>query len=161
MGLDIVAISKIEKTSDEDGYRIGINDPFERYELEPGFYIESKESSSHHFRAGSYSGYNHWRSILSQSIYNVEPTEVWENREEYQKRPFYELIWFSDCEGSFGPKISEKLYEDFVSHEERFKKFLEANFDGDNFMIERYFSVYEDFKNGFKLASDGGSLIFS
>lgn len=42
MGLDIVAISKIEKTSDEDGYSIGINDPFERYELEPGFYIESK-----------------------------------------------------------------------------------------------------------------------
>jgi hypothetical protein len=63
------------------------------------------------FRAGSYTGYNRWRRELAAL------PEVLAELQEFEKRkPFYELVNFSDCEGTIGPVVSEILYHDFLTY---------------------------------------------
>ncbi len=66
---------------------------------------------TYHFRAGSYGGYNAWRSWLSKNVLGVEAEEVWAAPEKFG--PCVELINFSDCEGVLGPKVCAKLRDDF------------------------------------------------
>jgi hypothetical protein len=61
------------------------------------------------FHAGSYSGYGQWRNRL-QVEFNPYMTE---------SGPFYELIWFSDCEGAIGPDAASDLFEDFLIHDHK------------------------------------------
>jgi hypothetical protein len=114
MGLDIVAYRGLKKVEAEENIQVAHDQFGYSSDLEKGWY---DCDSSFHFRAGSYSGYNTWRRALCQAIHGVSDTQFWKKAENFIGQPFYELINFSDCEGQIGPKISEKLYQDFTNPE--------------------------------------------
>jgi hypothetical protein len=72
-----------------------------------------------HFRAGSYSGYGRWREALSEMALGVSPETVWNNPETYEGKPFFEIIHFSDCEGTIGPELAVKLTADFDAYRDQ------------------------------------------
>ncbi|MMZ43840.1 hypothetical protein D1872_54080 [compost metagenome] len=92
------------------------------------------------FRAGSYSGYNLWRKMLSDFA---------------EANAFQELIEFSDCEGVIGPVVSAKLAKDFTDYEERARKYADT-FERGEWWIEKY----QEWKEAFQLAADGGAVDF-
>lgn len=150
MGLDISYISNIEKAgvySEDVDYVYCIYNPecfiYQLGSLDKKYTYRSTSKSEYgSFRAGSYSGYNHWRAELSKMAGYSGPEEVWDDFSEksYKKyserklklksiegkkieppKPFYELICFSDAEGMIGPEIAKKLYEDFIDFDEQAK----------------------------------------
>ena len=66
--------------------------------------------------------------------------------------PFVELLNFSDCEGFIGPKTSAKLHADFLEWDKKAK-----NFDSQN---SYFYETYKEWTEAFKVASDGGCVIF-
>ena len=66
--------------------------------------------------------------------------------------PFVELLHFSDCDGFIGPKTSAKLHSDFLEWDENAK-----NFDSQN---SYFYEKYQEWTEAFKVASDGGCVIF-
>jgi len=130
--------------------------------------------SSHYggFRAGSYGGYNQWRNNLAKMAGYNDAEEVWQdetfdsfkvcnNRKDKldsingeiveRIKPFYELINFSDAEGSIGPEIAKKLYEDFVNFDEQAQNYTEEDW---------FYKLYEEWKEAFKIASENGAVLF-
>ena len=160
MGLDISAYSKIERVHDEDEANIfirrNIPEMDQAQDIEEGEYKDSDLCESHHFRAGSYSGYNYFRNLLCEIMHGVTAKELWEKPEVFEGKEFYNLINFSDCEGHFGPEISKKLHGDFVNHREKFIKGVKGMEPYDGY----YTRVYDDFSIGFEIASKGGVLNF-
>ena len=173
MGLDITYISKVVKSSynqdaldDVDGFSTNCNNNFD-YQLGSlkkfSIYGLSSESEQGYFRAGSYSGYNHWRNELAIMAGYDGAQGVWNdfnNNLRYLKlkklsgelaqlKPFYELIHFSDCDGLIGPEICKKLYQDFVNFEDKAKK-----------EDENFYELYLMWKEAFRVASDGGLVCF-
>lgn len=143
-------------------YQLGSLKINQRYDL-----TEKSEYDS--FRAGSYSGYNWWREQLSIMAGYESANEVWENNnlntrylklneingEENVFGPFVELINFSDCEGVIGPEISKKLYKDFVDFDEKAKEY-KMDKDYENY----FYTKYCEWKEAFRVASDGGLVHF-
>jgi len=175
MGLDIVAYSNIKKErkiEDED-------DEYENYDItiysNSSFvyqlgslnvnthYSKTKNSKVQSFRIGSYSTYNGWRNDLSIMAGYISAESVWDDfkdnlryyklkeiiNEKVIMKPFYEIIFFSDCDGVIGPEISKKLYDDFLLFDETAKK--------EN---EYFYRIYSIFKDAFKIASDNGLVLF-
>ena len=109
MGLDILVYTKIKKITDFEKIEYGdysahvsrrTNSELDRsLDIEEGYYEGIGER--HHFRAGSYSGYNLFRNTLSKSVLGVPDKTVWEKSEEYNGKPMYEIINFSDCDLNF------------------------------------------------------------
>lgn len=188
MGLDITAHSnlKFSEDQDEENYdliRIWKNGHFpDHCELEEGNWETTADSHSHSFRAGSYSGYNHFRKILAMCTLGVDIDTVWANEDNYAYQPFFNLLNFSDCEGSIGPKYSAELYNDFVDNRDRFIRNLKQEIDftketenplalepefilPDVFElsdddIQYYIEKYDDWTLAFELAKDGGVVQF-
>jgi len=130
-----------------------------------GAYDSDGEHGS--FRAGSYGGYNAWRSKLAELIgyayeeaiaivdrgvnRNASIGIVLEEADEDEKPssfPFAELLYFSDAEGFIGPKTSAKLAGDFAEWEEKAKE------------DPGFFSKYSEWKEAFDTASRGGCVVF-
>jgi hypothetical protein len=160
MGLDISACSKINKTDNLDEATIfiyrGENHNDQAKDIEKGTYIEDNEAETCRFRAGTYSGYNTFRDLLSQIALGVEAKAVWVEEEKYVGKPFYEMINFSDCEGNFGPQMSDKLHKDYMEHRETFHEKIKSKNPYEGY----YESVYDNFMKGFEIASKGGILSF-
>lgn len=102
------------------------------------------------FRAGSYSGYNVWRRWLG-SLVDVEVGDDWWNDPDV-KAPFFELLHFSDCEGTIGPVASAKLAEDFDRYREKARA-------SDSSALQ-FFELYEEWAEAFHVAADGGWVDF-
>ncbi len=96
------------------------------------------------FRAGSYSGYNHWRHQLAQLAGYLSANDAWDKT----SGPFWELINFSDCEGTIGPVISAKLAKDFAD----FQKKADAHPD------EFFKQSYTNWRNACEMAKDNGAV---
>ena len=175
MGLDIYAYSKIVEETEvsanqkrleelgltergEEIYRIETFDANSYKGLGPGTYFTTDQSESHDFRAGSYSGYNQWRRVLSQTMLGVSVERVWTNPDEWKDRPFFGLINHSDCDGAIGGSVAKSLYRDFVRYRHKAAAYqgVPENEDTGWFM-----EVYEDFLIAFELAADDGILVFS
>lgn len=92
------------------------------------------------FRAGSYSGYNLWRSKLAKFAGGSD---------------FNELINFADNEGVIGFVVSKKLADDFNKNEAKAKEFAETFEDGD-----WWFDKYQSWKKAFEIASENGAIDF-
>lgn len=121
--------------------------------LRSGFY---NGDCVHRFRAGSYGGYNHWRERLSYLALDASPAEVWRDNDSYRDRPFFELIEFSDCEGTIGPEVSAKLAGDFAAWEGEARA---AWGDGEGF--DGYdFLKYMEWQKAFDLAALDGAVEF-
>lgn len=165
MGLDIRVATSILEITDKDrivegDYYLHVlhdHPEMERAsDIKEGYYDLTGESFS--FRAGSYSGYNFFRNLLSEAILGVPAKMVWERTEFYEKKPFFELINFSDCEGCMGPEVSKKLYNDFEENKEKFYTFVKNKYQ---FESQFYTRVYDDFMTGYGMVGDEGVLIFS
>lgn len=127
MGLDITAYEKVElvrpsekydEDRDTEDYEAGlrflyVEPSFPKHAdgMVNGYYVPTGKQLR--FRAGSYSGYNHFRAKLCIAAIGVEPEVVWADLDAYADKPFFELVHFSDCEGIIGPTTSAKLAEDF------------------------------------------------
>ena len=173
MGLDIRVYSKMtlvksdeevenlpedERDSLYDEYAHLYDNRFGRGDgLVPGFY-STDDSRTMHFRAGSYSGYNMWRDNLARLIgRSAREMQNGGDLEDIQKLPFFELIYFSDCEGFIGPKTSAKLAKDFTEWEKRAEKFAATlGADDGPWWLERY----KNWKAAFMMASEGGAVLF-
>lgn len=156
MGLDITAFKNAVQVpnEDEDGRSVYPADKtLDRLDGMPrGSYKGEDEIG---FRAGSYSGYNNWRTSLCRAALGVNPDVVWSNATEWQGKPFFELINFSDCEGAIGPVTSKKLAQDFTAEREKVKAGLNGMPDADWF-----WSRYDLWEKAFTLASESGFVIF-
>jgi hypothetical protein len=64
--------------------------------------------------------------------------------------PFWELIHFSDCEGTIGPEVSAKLAQDFARYQDQ----ADAHPD------ERFRDLYATWRTAFEMASQGGAVDF-
>ena len=94
----------------------------------------------YHFRAGSYFGYNLWRSKL---------------KEFAEGDSFQELINFADNEGVIGYIVSKKLYKDFVENHER-----AIEFDKTLGEEEYWINKYKEWEKAFEIATDNGAVVF-
>lgn len=155
MGLDIVAYQGLTKTDAEENIHVSHDEFGYSSDLETGWY--DCEGESFNFRAGSYSGYNSWRRALCEAIHGVSDVEFWKDAENFIGQPFYELINFSDCEGQIGPKVSEKLFQDFANpeNEKKFLDYCKTNF-GTDYLEDFYQANWDDFKKAFEIARQGG-----
>ena len=98
------------------------------------------------FNAGSYSSYNYWRNELAKLAGYESDEFVWENVED---GVFVELINFSDYDGIIGAKTSKKLYDDFC----KFDNAAASLKDG------RFYYIYKEFKEAFKIASENNGCV--
>jgi len=188
MGLDIVAYSRIEKEPQKDvkealdkllSNRFGdevaniSNEVWEETQLRapdltPGTWLETDETSQHHFRAGSYSGYNGFRKHLAYGVLGVSPETIWEAPDAYEGKPCYELIDFSDCDGIISWSVCEKLYNDMVTNREKFKAYVDETFDinpeneddEENWYAEALLRNYDNFITAFEYGKDNGMVRF-
>ena len=176
MGLDISYASKINFESrsyvsgEGDNVYLYPNDSLldQSEGIQSGEYVCEGVQDS--FRAGSYSGYSSWRRTLAKMIgWDIE--DLWRNVETLVQRnenlndvlnendrlsvdiPFVELLHFSDCEGFIGPKTSAKLHSDFLEWDEKAKTV-------DPFKGGYFYETYQRWTEAFKVASDGGCVIF-
>lgn len=172
MGLDIRAFNGLKRcdTNEEEYYKIHNcvnllpNDIlFNQSSGLSGYYTHNGEYFI--FRAGSYSSYSRWRSILCimmgyptlDGLFESASRDFAINNildDKVKAEPFIELICFSDCEGIIGPEVSHKLYLDFISYKEKAMQYTMSNKAYD------WFSLYEDFTKAFKIASNNGCVEF-
>lgn len=167
MGLDITwasnaklsDFSATDDAGDEHGLERVYANPYfadRANDLPEGWY---EVGETGRFRAGSYGGYNHWREKLAEfsgwplsqydqfgRAYPSYAKSAWDASEG----PFWELINFSDCEGCIGPAVSAKLLADFDAHREAMLA------KGD----EHFMCIYDEFRNAFAKAMQGGFVKF-
>jgi hypothetical protein len=131
------------------------------HDLEEGVYLDTFDTVQHHFRAGSYSGYNQFRNLLSKALLGVEASAVWEDPTSFEGRPGYEMIDFSDCEGTISSSVADKLHQDLVENRDVFKAHLIEVFGEDNDQVEWSMETYDNFIYAFELASENGVVIYT
>jgi hypothetical protein len=162
MGLDISAYSRLTKVinpgEDRDDLITLTDNPDFPGRIAPqttGKY-DCKDSADV-FSMG-YGSYNRWREWLAKlagypgvrNRWTPEPSHA--NGAFLQNHgPFWELINFSDCEGTIGTIACQKLLKDFNDWEER------AQADSSSSEYDHYLNM----QTGLKLAADGGALKFS
>lgn len=176
MGLDVTAYSKIQKVDavyNEYGEPI---DPVTRKEFDDVaiLYVNSdfparaediengvySYTEGFGFRAGSYGGYNRWREQLAEMAgYPIaqDPDPIGDPRQNHSAGawqadggPFWELIWFSDCEGTIGPAVCNKLADDFAKYQDKADMHDDENFK----------HKYKEWRQAFELAANDGAVHF-
>ena len=177
MGLDIYAYSNLVKLDcvfNEDNEPIDRNTgkPIDNYFKPhdngdfPGR-IEGLDANSAYSFADcqdvfslSYSGYSTWRDELARLAGYPVTTNVMGHssyaagawRRSCTGGPFYELINFSDCEGTIGPVVAKKLLRDFEEWDDRAKHFETT--------LLRFYEHYQRFLHGLEISADGGAIDF-
>jgi len=159
MGLDITAYKNLKKVEnpelDEEGFPVNWDS-----EYMAGGGMDWSESvwpkrgdgldahtvysydDSFDFRAGSYGGYNMWRSQLEKFKGDVA---------------FQELIDSAVNEGVIGSVVSKKLYNDFVTNEKEAIVFaVELGELSGDYWIAKYY----DWKKAFEYAQENGCVDF-
>ena len=113
------------------------------------------------FAAGSYGTYNGWRELLAKLAGWTGAKQAW----KAQGGPFWELINFTDCDGTIGPVVSAKLAQDFAELQDLVDGAGTTSFGGDENEIEPsdvewFRRVYADFRKAFETAAQGGAVVF-
>lgn len=170
MGLDCTAYKNIrqleESEIDYEEYKDKDGKVLERYPrngyifyINPGFPHAAKDiradvvygyEEDFRWRAGSYSGYGEWRNWLATIAGYKGSEDVWDNAKEGDV--FFELINFSDCEGTLGTLVCRKLLNDFI----KFQPVVDKISDDYNYYKQRY----ADWTYALTLAADNGAISF-
>ena len=176
MGLDIYAykqLAKLDVLFDEDGEPVhpDTRDPIDAYVKvwenpdvpgrAEGLQSGAVYSYADAMDGGSmgYGGYNHWREKLAKVAgYPTKEFARWGVKEQSHAAaawaassgPFWELILFSDCEGTIGPVVAAKLAKDFAEHDARAKEADDGHFYG----------AYQLMREAFEFAADNGAVRF-
>ena len=116
-------------------------------------YYEVDRSKSLRFRAGSYSGFGGFRSILCSVVLDVDVRELWATADNYRYEPFFELLNFADNEGCIGPIAARNLHEDFVANRSKVAASLAGE---DAYFMEKY----DLWTEACALAADTGLIDF-
>jgi len=131
--------------------------------FDPGLYQYDPEDTKQ--ISFSYSGYNLWRDMLARIIHGCSAAHIWDHKEVYVDTAFYELVDFSDCEGTIGPKTCEKLARDFKDHIGRVRAYVEEMEDSTVVRLPRppssreWLEQYEQFSAIFTLAANGAGFV--
>lgn len=164
MGLDVTAYNNLEYVEpldwdryedlydlDKDVTYLQVNPHFpdSSVGVVEGIYRVTEASERFGWHAGSYSGYNRFRERLAESV-GYWPSDCWEDPESYMDKPFYELVNFSDCQGTLGTEACKSLYQDFVENRQAFVGLVGK----DDFM--GFVQRYDDWTEGFRIASNNG-----
>lgn len=127
------------------------------------------------FRVGSYSGYNWWREILARLVGIKNLNDFWIKAGGIDNRngpePFFELLNFSDCEGTLPYRECKRLLKDFnkwspLVHGKSFQKIFWLNFfnevyltkDEWDYWLEKFDLFHEAVKHAVK---DKCNVIFT
>lgn len=102
------------------------------------------------FRAGSYSGYGAFREALCEAAHGIDVREIWADPEPWSNCEFFELLNFSDCDGTIGPDAAADLAKDFTALRERIYPLLDE--------IDQ--SRYDDWERATTLAAGAGLIEF-
>lgn len=149
-----------EEYKDEDGvvldryplngreFHINSDFPHAAKDIIPNAVYTFEEKYGWH--SGSYSGYNQWRSLISQVAGWENDQDAWDNGQVGD--PFFELIMFSDCEGTLGTQVCKKLLQDFINFEDKYNNMIGEN--------SYYKDLYQEWKTGLELAAQNGAIKF-
>lgn len=113
-----------------------------------------------HMWSSSYHSYGNWREQLAKlAEYPMEPYQAYKGATAQlmhvagawssDKGPFWELVNFSDCEGTLGTEVCRKLLRDFIQFEHKAAT-----------MRESFQAGYQTWKRTFEFASDNGAVDF-
>lgn len=123
--------------------------------IEGPWYRFTAETETLGFGAGRYVSYSQWRDALASFVGHVSARHYWtEGAEDW---PFFELISFSDNEGTIGPEAARDLLEDFRAWRDRYYAAYEAE---SNVLDGWYRQKYDDWTRACELAADGGLIDF-
>lgn len=176
MGLDITAykqLTKLDVLFNEDGEPVNpdTREPIDAYVKvweNPDFpgRAEGLQSGAAYSYTDAMDGgrmgygrYNGWRETLARVAgYPAQEVERYGSKEKRHDAgvwsapsgPFWELINFSDCEGTIGPVIAAKLAKDFAAHDARAKE------AGD----DHFYDAYQLMREAFEFAADNGAVLF-
>lgn len=181
MGICIVAYRNIRKTDipidkDEHGYvnerdghtwfDRGVADAFDGYHeeefgvrpgyfdgLDDGVYYEVGEDDTIVPISVAYSTYGTLRALIEDYA-----TEVVGDPEAFR-----EMVHFSDCDGTIGPKVAAKLLGDFKGNRDGFFKFCDEELAGeDEGWFDATFAkgLYDGYIEALDFAVDGGAIIY-
>lgn len=156
MGLDVTWYRQCQKTDHEDGAdfeaRNNPNYPQRSDQIEDrSFYVALASGG---IACGAYSRYNRWREELAKMVgypatgedeFHKHSASAW----AASSGPFWELINFSDCEGTIGAGPSKKLVADFRQWKPQ------ADAIGGEFADQ-----YAKWQHAFEQASDNGCVDF-
>lgn len=161
MGLDVRAIAATKLNMEEVPYPLDCDEdnvihivnvhPFESRlgGREAGIY---RLTDSKNFFRRSYGGYNDWRRTLAEIV--GYPNQANERRSgcdvgawKSTSGPFWELIYFSDCEGYIGGTVLKKLHQDFINWVDRVVKWAKLDPENRSYFLEGYYSMQACFSN--------------
>lgn len=109
------------------------------------------------FRAGSYGGYNAWRNELARMAGYGRAETAWAGETNSNgRRPFIELIHFSDCEGIIGWPVAAKLAGEFAECQ----SIAETHICEDPSDGQWFRDLYAEWRRAFEMAADGGAVEF-
>ena len=124
------------------------NFPHAAKDIRPDAVYTYEDSMS--WMAGSYSGYNQWRSWLATIGGWTGSEEAWKTGEWGD--PFFEMINFSDCEGTLGTLVCQKLLKDFIEFQYR----VDQLSDQHSYNKE----LYATWRKALEMAADNGAISF-
>lgn len=179
MGLDISYYSGLRRAVGTEGlddngeplYDEGWHDFYENKDF-PGRADDVprgryKAGNGDGFSCGAYSRYNRWREELAQFAgYPATPHERYGQVEHLHAAgawavtsgPFWELINFSDCEGTIGTAVSRKLAADFAEYQSKVDALPNESWPGSD---EYGFKAqYAKWRKAFEVASQNGAVCF-
>jgi len=107
------------------------------------------------FYAGNYRHYHEWRDALARRALGRPAASGHDLFALSPEMPFYELIFFSDCEGTIGPDAAADLAEDFRAMRAKVLSQPLADPEAEAWFVERY----DQWAAAFELASRGRGLV--
>jgi len=161
MGLSVSVYKNVKLTESEEDHDFQVYLPFEGWKnkiknlVQDGFYEGERESGYVQY---SYSSHSRFREdlvkIMGREDLIMEDGRInWDLLIEEKELPFYELIWFSDCEGCLDHETSSIIYDDFLEWKEKAIEY----FNRINPLNEKYLDWLQAFKSG---KEEGSVVVF-
>lgn len=145
MGTSIYAMSGLSPADQATGQTWLYDNPEYPGRAEPFASGDYTYHAVQHMLAHSYGNYSRWRNQLAELAGYASAADAWGN---HSGGPFWELINFSDCQGTLGTLVCAKLAQDFA----QFQAAADAHPD------EYFRADYNSMRAGFELAATDGAV---